>query len=183
VISINSCSSSQKTIIKEKSTTEEKCPKIYKKNYTEILNVKHETIVDKDTLKYNEMRFECVYSAMYTHKIMFDKFGKWDKSIYPNNKRHPILVWKKVDLYSNGKKYNVYTNGIEEWKHIYASVMIFDENGKDLLSIESAEKESLTNFFANLIKRHNMKKGDFHEIYWKMVDPKRWETIKAYQKN
>lgn len=118
----------------------EKCPKIYKNHYTEILNEKYETVSNKNTIAYNEIRFECVFSAGYTHKVMYDKFGKWDKAIYPSNKKSPILLWEKVDLFSNGKKYHVYTNGTEEWKHINASVMIFDENENDMLSMESSEK-------------------------------------------
>jgi hypothetical protein len=164
---IFSCSTSQKVI------KEEKCPEIYKNKYTEILNEKYETIYNKDTISFNEIRFECVYSALYTHKIMFDKFGKWDKTIYPSNKKHPILVWEKVDLYSNGKKYNVYTNGTEEHKHIYASVMVFDENDTDLLVNESLEKESLTSYFAELIIKHKTEKKDFYNVYWTMVDPER----------
>tara|TARA_B110000211_G_scaffold230548_1_gene290279 strand:+ start:592 stop:1200 length:609 start_codon:yes stop_codon:yes gene_type:complete len=170
---IFSCSSSQKVVEKDK------CPKIYKNKYTEILNEKYETVYKNDTIQYNEIRFECVYSAFYTHKIMFDKFGKWDKEIYPSNKKHPILVWEKVDLFSNGKKYNVYTNGIEECKHIYASVMIFNENDIDLLNNESPEKERLTNYFADLIKKHKTEKKDFYEVYWKMVDPEKWKRIKS----
>lgn len=168
---VSGCSSSQKVI------KETKCPKIYKNDFTEILNEKYVTISNNDTVKFNEIRFECVYSAFYTHKVMFDKFGKWDKAIYPSNENHPILKWENVDLYSNGKKYTVFTNGMEEWKHIYASVMIFDKNGTDLLSNESSEIDSLTNYFADLIKKHKIDKKDFYEIYWKMVDPEHWENI------
>lgn len=159
---IFSCSSSQKVV------KEEKCPKLYENKYTEILNEKYETIYKNDTIQYNEIRFECVKSAFYTHKIMFDKFGKWDKEIFPSNKKSPILVWEKVDLFSNGKKYNVYTNGIEEWKHIYASVMVFNENDIDLLHDKSPERENLTNYFADLIKKHKTKKKDFYEVFRKL---------------
>ncbi|MDX1773348.1 hypothetical protein DFR65_102114 [Oceanihabitans sediminis] len=169
---IISCSSSQKVV------KEAKCPKIYKNKYTEILSEKYETIYNNDTISFNEIRFECVFSAFYSHKVMFDKFGKWDKTIYPSNKKHPILVWEKVELFSNGEKYNVYTNGMEEWKHIYASVMVFDENNKDLLSNESTQKERLTNYFADLIKNHKTEKRDFYEAYWTTVDPEHWENIK-----
>lgn len=169
---IISCSSSNKIVVKDK------CPKIYKNHYTEIINEKYETIYKNDTIKYNEIRFECVISAFYTHKIMYDKFGKWSKAIYPKNKKLPILMWENVDLFSNGKIYNVLTNGIEEWEHIYASVMIFDENNKDLLDIESSEREKLTNYFAKLIRRNNSNNQNFYEIYWKMVDPQKWERIK-----
>lgn len=168
------CSSSQKIVEKDK------CSKIYKNDFTAILNEQYATIVNNDTIKFNEIRFECVFSAMYTHKIMFDKFGKWDKAIYPDNKKHPILIWEKVDLFSDGKKYTVFTNGIEEWKHIYASVMVFDDVETDLLANKSKEKENLTNYFAHLIRNQKTEKKDFYEVYWKMVDPNHWENIKGY---
>ena len=167
VLVILGCTSTQK-IVKE-----ERCPKIYKNDYTDILNEKHETISNNDTITFNEIRFECVYSALYSHKVMFDKFGKWDKAIYPSNRKHPILMWENIDLCANGKKYKVFTNGIEEWKHIYASVMVFDENDIDLLSNNSSEKENLTSYFASLIKKHKTENKGFYEVYWKMVDPKR----------
>jgi len=172
-----SCSSSQKAI------KETKCPKIYKNKFTEILNEKYVTVNGKDTTKINEIRYECVYSAFYTHKAMYDKYGKWDKEIFPSNRNRPILMWNNIDLLSNGKKYTVLTNGLEEWKHIYASVMILDEEERDVLTEQTEEKIALTNFFGELIKNHNPKKKDFYEVYWKMVDPKRWEQIKKYQKN
>ena len=172
-----SCSSSQKAI------KETKCPKIYKNKFTEILNEKYVTINGKDTTKINEIRYECVYSALYTHKVMYDKYGKWNKEIFPSNRNHPILMWNNIDLLSNGKKYTVLTNGLEEWKNIYASVMILDEEERDVLTEQTEEKIALTNFFGELIKNHNPEKKDFYEVYWKMVDPKRWEQIKEYRKN
>jgi len=68
-----SCSSSQKA---NKKT---KCPKIYKNKFTKVLNQKHIAINSADRIKINKIRYECVYSAFYTHKVMYDKYGKWDK--------------------------------------------------------------------------------------------------------
>jgi len=171
------CSSSQKVVI------ETKCPQIYKNDFTEILNEKYETVYNKDTIAYNEIRFECVFSAFYTHKVMYDKFGKWSKVIYPSNRKHPILMWKNVDLFSNGKKYNVLTNGIEEWKHIYASVMVFDEKNIDLLFKDSPEKESITNYFASLIRNNKSKKKEFYNEYWDMVEAKQVTILKKQKIN
>lgn len=42
---------------------------------------------------------------------------------------------------------------------------------------------ALTNFFGELIKNHNPENKYFYKVYWEMVDPKRWEQIKQYQKN
>lgn len=174
VLILSSCSS-------QKIGKENKCPRIYKNDFTEILNEKYNTIYDLDTVTFNEIRFECVYSAFYTHKVMFDKYGKWNKEIFPSNRKHPILIWENIDIFSNGKKYIIMTNGLEEWKHIYASVMVFDNKESDLLSDSSTEKAAITNFFANLIKNHDSEKKAFYEVYWKMVDPKHWESIKEYQ--
>lgn len=166
----------------EKVTKQEKCPKIYENDYTEILNEKHLVASANDTTFINEIRFECVYSMFYTHKVMFDKFGMWDNKVFLNNTKHPILIWKNVDLFSDGKKYAVYTEGLEEWRHIYASIMIFDENDNDLLAEDSVEKEKLISYFSNLIKNQDNYKTEFYELYWKMVDPLNWRRIQQYNK-
>lgn len=162
-----------------KTIKQKKCPIFYINNYSKILNEKYKTIIGYDTISYNEIRFACVNSAFYTHKVMFDKFGKWAKAIYPSNKKHPVLMWDSVDLFSNGIKYTVLTYGIEKSRHTYASVMVFDKYETDLLTTDSPIRESLTNYFAKLINKHNTKKKDFYEVYWKMVDPKHWEKIKG----
>ncbi|WJS96570.1 hypothetical protein NYQ10_08930 [Flavobacterium johnsoniae] len=162
----------------QKATIEEKCPKIYENKFTEILNEKYVTVNGKDTTKINEIRYECVYSAFYTHKVMYDKYGKWDKEIFPSNRNHPILVWKNIDLFSNGKRYTILTNGLEEWGHIYASVMILDENERDILTEQTEEKIALTNFFGELLKKHNTRKKAFYEVYWKIVNPKTGEPMR-----
>lgn len=169
---IASCSSSQSVVKKEK------CPKLYYRNYSKILNEEYKTIINSDTISFNEIRFQCVVSALLTHKVMFDKFGKWDEEVYPANKKHPVLMWKKLDLFSNGKGYDVYTNGKEK-AGIYASVMVFDEVDNDLLTRESMEKEKLTNYFSELIKNNKMKKRDFYEVYWTIVDSAHWKRIKG----
>jgi len=157
-----------------------KCPKIYKNNFTKILNEKYVTIVDNDTISYNEIRFECVFSSFYTQKVMFDRFGKWDKEIYSKNRKHPVLVWNDIDLLSNGNEYIVIAYGIEEWKQIFASVMIFDKEEKDILS-DLDKRESITKLFSKMIKKNKTRKRDFYEVYWKMVDPERWKTIKSFE--
>ncbi|PWH82505.1 hypothetical protein DIS18_09645 [Algibacter marinivivus] len=173
---ILSCSTSKKV------AKEIKCPEIYENNFTQIRFEKLTSISENDTTKINEMRFKCVHSAFYTHKVMYDKFGKWDKEIYLKKNTHPILMWEEVNLFSNGKKYRVISNGIEEWKHIYASVMIFDKNDNDLLSDTSEEKEILIKYFGDLIKNNDIEKRDFYEVYWTTVNPKHWERIK-HQRN
>lgn len=154
-----SCSSKQAAV-------EKKCPKLYKTDFTEVVSGKYETIFNQDTITFNEIRFQCVYSAFYTHKVMFDKFGKWDKAIYPSNSGSPILLWEKVDLLSTGKKYNIYTGGEENRSEIYSSVMIFDEKDQDVFAEDSEEKRELAEYFSDLMRNKDLDNKDFHEIYW-----------------
>lgn len=88
-------------------------------------------------------------------------------------------MWEGVELFSNGKKYNVFTNGIESPSEVYVSVMVFDSNNNDLLSSFSQEKDSLFNYFGELLKKPTKNNRNFYQQYWTTVDPDRWERIKA----
>ena len=172
-----SCSSTNKV-------TEKRCKSILKNDYKNILKDKFESVVNNDTIFLNEVKYECVYTAMYTKKGMYDRFGKWDKEIYPKGKHHPILLWNNVKLFPNDTtEFIVAANGLENVETIYASVLVFDKNNNDLLSDESEFKTKLIDYFSEMIKTNNEKKSDFYEIYWKTVDPKRWEQFKQYKKN
>jgi hypothetical protein len=172
-----SCSSSQKRVKKTK------CFKLHKNNFTEIADEKYITIHNNDSISYSEIRFECINSALSTHNVMYDKFGKWNKEIYPTNRNNPILKWENIDLFSNGKKYTILTNGLEAKNHTYASVMVFDNNETDVLSSSSEEKEAIKKLFADLIKNQVAEKNDFYEAYWKEVNPEHWKKVKKYLEN
>ena len=165
------CASSQKSV------NDEKCLKFYEFSYPKITQEREGSSSRNDSIIINEMRFECLSSALFTHKVMYDKFGKWNKEIYTSRTNNPILVWENVDLYSSGKKYHIFTHGIETNLSMYGSVMVFDEHYNDLLSTNSSEKQSLTQYFTDMVKNLKMGNEDFFEVYWKMIDPKIWETI------
>ena len=172
-----SCSSTSKV-------NEKRCKSILKNDYKTILKEKFQSVVDNDTIFLNEVKYECVFTAMYTKKGMYDRFGKWNQEIYPKGQNHPILLWNNVKLFPNDTtEFIVAANGLENEETIYASVLVFDKKNKDLLSDESEFKTKLIDYFSEMIKTNNEKKSDFYEIYWKTVDPKRWEQIKQYQKN
>ena len=167
-----------------KNVTKKRCRSILKNDYKTILEEKFESVISKDTIFLNEVKYECVYTAMYTKKGMYDRFGKWNQEIYPKGQTHPILLWNNVKLFPNDTtEFIVATNGLESLKTIYASVLVFDKKNKDLLSDESKYKTKLIEYFSEMIKTNNSKKRDFYETYWKAVDPKRLELIKQYQKN
>lgn len=164
--------------------SEKRCETILKNDYKNILVEKFESNVDNETLFFNEVKYECVHSAMYTAKVMYDKFGKWNNAIFPKGERHPLLVWKNVKLFPNDStEFIVATNGLESIETIYASVLVFDKQNNDLLTENSVYKAKLIEYFSGMIRANNSKKEEFYEIYWKTVDPKAWKRINSKKNN
>jgi len=163
---------------------EKRCKEIIKNGFKTVLYDKFISVVNKDTIKLNEVKYECVYTAMYTKKIMFDKFGKWNKEIYPNKDAHPILIWENIQLFPNDStKFTIAANGLESSATIYASILAFDKDNNDLLAENSVYRDKLVTLFGQLIVKENPKKEDFYEVYWKQVDPKHWKELERYKKN
>ncbi|KQC29435.1 hypothetical protein [Flagellimonas eckloniae] len=163
---LNSCKSS-------KNITDKKCPRHISKSIKGTSIDQFKYTLGKDTLSYNEVKFYCVYNtAFYTHKTMYDKFGKWDREIYANGERHPILLWENIKLFEKDSTlFTIATLGDESEKTIYASFMAYDNNGNDLLN-DIIYKEKLVNYFKDLIHKSKPEKRDFYKIYWSMVDTK-----------
>ncbi|MFT4684516.1 MAG: hypothetical protein ACI863_001120 [Flavobacteriales bacterium] len=159
---------------KNKQTSKEKrvtlCPKIYTNNYTEILFDKYVTVVESDTISYNEIRYECIGSAFASHKVMYDKYGEWDRIIFLENYNLPILSWNNIDLFNDGREFTIYTFGIEEWKHIYASIMVFDMKSKDVLEDEYMRGE-IAERFSYLIKNNDSKNKVFYDLLNEIRNP------------
>ena len=174
-IGILSCSSS-KTISNDengigirKKTSNPNTPYIYKNGYRDFEITPTLTVNENDSTYINELRFNAVFSSMYTKKLMFDEFGKWDKEIRPNNERHPILVWENKRLFNKeNKTYSIAASGIESKKEMYASVIVFDSENRDCLSETHPKKDSIINYFSNGII--NLKSDRmFYDTYWKMI--------------
>ena len=145
-------------------------PYIYKNGFLNYNILKIPVIQKNDTITLNELKFNAVFSAMYTKKVMYDKFGKWTKEIRPNNERHPILLWENVKLFEDENKlFNVYANGDENWNEIYASVLVYDDQNNDCLQENNLLKEKIVNYFSKGIQNLNNKK-EFYDIYWKSVN-------------
>ena len=166
---------------KKSEKAEIRCPKIYKHKIKNTVVEPFQSIVQKDTIQIFEAKFECVYSSLYSHKAMFDKFGKWNKTVPTHHQNNPNLIWENISLFEDGKKYTVVTSGIEEWKYIYAGISVFDENGNDMLAENSAEKQKIIDYFSKLIIENDDKKDAFYEVFWTTFNPKRWQEIKSYK--
>lgn len=152
-----------------RSTENPNTPFIYKNGYLNYKIVNVPLIQNDNANNLNELRFNAVFSAMYTKKVMYDRFGKWTKELQPNKERHPILVWEKVKLFDNDDNlYTVYADGAETWTEMYASVLVFDESNKDCLNVENPAQLKLITYFSDGIKNLSDRK-DFYKVYWKTV--------------
>jgi hypothetical protein len=150
-------------------TSNPNTPYIYKKGFKSYTVKPILTVHNGDSTFINELKFNAVYSSFYTKKVMFDKFGKWDREIRPNNERHPVLIWEKRKLFNtNESTYYVAAGGDENWNEIYASVMVFDSKNFDCLNEDHVKKDSLIHLFSKGIRNLNSNK-QFYKIYWKMI--------------
>lgn len=163
------------------NVNEKKCNSILKNDYQNIIEDKFKSIVNNETIYLNEVKYKCVHSSFYIQKGMYDRFGKWDKEIFPKGINRPILLWNNIKLFPNDStEFTVAANGLESIGTIYTSVLVFDNNNVDLLAENSNYKAKLIDYFSEMIKSNNSNKKDFYDLYWKTFDPKRWEELKKY---
>ncbi|MCH2194092.1 hypothetical protein [Kordia sp.] len=79
--------------------------KTFKKDLVGILYDKFKSIVGNDTIVNNEVKYECVSTAFYTVKELYDRFGAWTKEKYRNTYQGlPELVWMNVQLFEDDDK-------------------------------------------------------------------------------
>ncbi|MFY0483461.1 hypothetical protein ACI6PS_12730 [Flavobacterium sp. PLA-1-15] len=144
-------------------------PYIYVNGYLNYETVELPFLRDGDTIRLNELRFNEVYTAMYTKQVMFDKFGNWTKEIWFEGAYSPILLWENVKLFDDETElYSVSANGVESMEEMYASVIVFDAQNKDCLTMNHAKKEEIISFFAEGIKSAK-KDSPFFKAYWAAV--------------
>lgn len=146
-------------------------------------------IKDHNSLYAKELRFNATYSSFYTKKVMYEKFGLWNETYRVHKEKHPVLIWKNVNLLNNKELYTVYATGFENSKgdgnqvknnryhqqvkggnySIYASIMVLDANGKDCLSDDDLSlKNSMIAYFSDGIKNLTTN-NEFYDLYWKTV--------------
>jgi len=145
-------------------------PYIYK-NGSNRMDVNPILSVKADDSTYvNELRFNAVYSAMYTKKVMYDHYGKWDREIWPQEAKHPTLIWENRKLLESQEKlFSVAAYGTESRQELCASVMIFDSENRDCLTEKSETKDALIDFFASGIRDLSTNKR-FYKVYWRTVN-------------
>lgn len=166
-----------------------KCTKYLKNDFGAITDQTVKFIIDGDSILATEVKFECVYSAFYTQKVMYNHFGKWDKALTPDSNENDIaLVWYEIPLDINKDQlYTIIANGQESSQKMYASIVVLDEHGRDVLYSQSSNRDSIIDLFSKWIREDNSVETiskteiDFYEAYWGTFFPDRWKQIKAYR--
>lgn len=168
------CSSIKNSNQSEDNIDPGDCRELLKNNFSNITNQQIINLVDRDTVIVNEIRFECVQSITYTSKVLFDNYRKWDVVLKTPESKHPTLMWKNLDLLKNGKRYQVLTKG--RFGDIrFASVIVLDSEGNDVLANKTLEKVKIVNLFSNLIKANQNENREFFIHYWNAVDSNKWK--------
>jgi len=114
---------------------------------------------------------------------MYNLFGEWHKGVNPDNNKHrTYLIWENIDLLSNNDRYTVVTFGVEKLDDIFSSVMVFDKEGKDILSENSEIKSKVIDFFSKEIRKKKNKKMKtiFYQKYIKQFKPEYWKKYKNF---
>lgn len=110
--------------------------------------------------KINELRFHEVNSAKDAMILMFQNYGKWDKKAegkYQDNIKQ--LVWENLNVLNDGHMFTVITDGTETESNYFASLVIFDSDGKDCLRWGSPLRDELTNLFLEKMKTLEIRSG------------------------
>ncbi len=129
-------------------------------------------VENHDSTYINELRFNAVESAMYTQKLLYDRFGKWSEEINQPNYSHPTFLWKNIRLFKNKNKYfTVAANGEEQYDGIYASLMVYDSQNNDCLASDNADRESLIKYFSKGIKKLSSDEH-FYSLWHQQFDEK-----------
>gem|GEM_PF-1503821 len=162
ILVLLSCSSTQRAAEKRQ------CSEYPKNDFSRMSVGKYKNILKNDTVTYGEVRFECVHTAFITAKVMFDHFGKWNRALVQRDHHHLILMWQNVDLFSDGKRYTVVTDGRESPIITYGSFMAFTQKGEDIIANSLAGKDKIVNLFKKWIRNNDSNKREFYETYWPM---------------
>lgn len=115
----------------------------------------------------NEIRYNNGGTALYTKKVMFDKFGMWDEEIMVEEEsRLSVLVWKNKRLISGiEENFTVIASSMEGYDGMFGSFMVVDNNKKDQLKEAAPFRKELIFYLTNLLRTNDYSDNRFFEVY------------------
>lgn len=150
IILFNSCSSiNNKVFTKQERNSELKVVKI-------------KTNIDKNNGIFNELRFSKIKSAMDTQKAIYLEYGSWNieaESLHQLNVSGKI--WKNINFLNDAQTFTIIADGIETASEYYASLIIFDSNGKDCLEENHPLREKIIDLCNEIMKKNKNKSFDY----------------------
>lgn len=142
------------------STNNKDIIKTEKHRDIKVVNVKD--IIDKNSISFNELRFSEIKSAMDTQKLMYLEYGIWDnkaKGLHQLNVSRKI--WENITIFNDNQTFTIIADGTETVSEYYASLIIFDSNGKDCLEENHPLREKIIDSFYEKMKNNKNKKFDY----------------------
>lgn len=163
---------------------EAKCNNVEKNEFIDFVYDDFISIINKDTISFKEVKYRCVQSSFYIQKVMYDRFGKWNKAVLPSDHTNrPNLIWNNVQLFDDvAEKFTVIARGYEGSETSYTSMIILDSKGKDMLAENAPYQFRFVELFGYFIKK-NSSNRDFYEVYWKTFNPARWRELESYRQS
>lgn len=135
-------------------------------NYSRYELASFSTVADGEKFITYEGRFHCPYTTFYTSKVLYDQFGEWDQVIFYPDGRNEKLLWRNVQLFDDSKeKYIIAASGYEDELDIYASIIVFDQNGLDILNPNHPKSLEVMDLIGSMIQKNNEKDKDFYDLY------------------
>lgn len=151
-------------------TTPKKCSGIPSNTYWGTFENQFSSQVEGYEYNGKLLSYDCALTSFITKKVLYDHFGKWDDSFYLPKERHPIMIWKNRDILYNGSSLTVLATGEEDYGNMHGSIMVFDEQGNDMLQIGAENRKQLIKFVGSLINGNDTTKKDFYKVYWSQVN-------------
>lgn len=126
-------------------------------------------------MTYNELRF-CTHHPDILAEITYEDYGKWDSIIRNPKNKNVVLLWNNVMSEELGQPITIATASYHDAQ---SAIMIFDKNGKDLLSDSSENRTYLIDFLTKKINAYDVpgSRSKFNDLSWKEINP---ESYKKY---
>ena len=113
-----------------------------------------------------EGKFHCPFTTFYTAKVLYDKYGKWDQVVFYEDGRNEKLLWSNIQLFKDSKdKYSIAASGYEDEWDMYASIIVFDKKGKDMLQPTNPLSKEIMDLIGEMIQNNDEKNQDFYDEY------------------
>lgn len=100
---------------------------------------------------------------------MFDKFGKWDREVYPSGFSYPVLIWENRKLLpEKNDLFTIVASGKESKKELFSSILIFDRESQNALDDLYPNHKEIKEILINVMSEKENKDTTFFQLFEKL---------------